>query len=655
VTDDRYALRLDGPAVSLVRTDRSEWGVGRVLVRDVETKRGVEGVGVRYRVVDGPLVLSSDEDVAVVETDTDGRAETAARMTAPGNGLLVASLADDERAHSGEDAAANAPFVVFACRTEGVVHRLFVEAEPTVSADAGEFSATVTAVDHRDRPVLSPTLRAEASFGFDTVVAGTVTNDDDGSTVTVPVDVAGEWTLSVADRTTGVATTRLLTVLPGEAEGIELLDDPDPRAESPPDEALVRATLHDAYGNALHPGRLVATVDGDPIEGWTVDTESRFPVRFDGSGVVGLVVSDTDSAIEREVRVPFVPFWVDDPGAVEVGARFRTAVHALPPRSDPFEGATLDVRFDPTQVEFVDYRASPNDPVSVVERDVLTDEGRATVEIAATNPLTAEEWSDGIPVGHVYWRCRGEGRTCVTLTGEPSTESSEATYPDLSDRLTCYTQKPQLPYQKCVCVNVIVRYRARQDQILEDQLIGIDIVREALDRLVSMSTLYECCPFVRAELHHTVLEGHEYIRILKAWKKPGPSYSATPASRADIDWLLDSKIGQRKNCINLYVWPIGVPGLAGRSKVGQPGTMMIDPAAFNTTTDVASHEFGHALGLDDETGLGSRYNVMRWRAPTGRLLRDDQCETIKDTLRRSFFGTQAYDCDGTGAPVVPTF
>jgi hypothetical protein len=46
---------------------------------------------------------------------------------------------------------------------------------------------------------------------------------------------------------------------------------------------------------------------------------------------------------------------------------------------------------------------------------------------------------------------------------------------------------------------------------------------------------------------------------------------------------------------------------------------------------------------------------MRWRAPTGRLLRDDQCETIKDTLRRSFFGTQAYDCDGTGAPVVPTF
>jgi hypothetical protein len=230
------------------------------------------GASVRYQVVDGPLELGRGRaGRRTVRTDATGSASIAATFTGRGGALVMAELVDDPT----QD-------VFFAGRSEGTVERLLLAGGPFVSADAGVVVTRVLALDHRERPVTGARLSVDAVREHDTAIRGTVRARGRRGVyeARVPVDAAGEWTVSVQDAVTRVHAERVVHVEPGGPDRIEFVGETNPRASPPYGELDLRARLVDRTGNALDPARLRCLGPAGEIRArWAGDGVAVFPVR----------------------------------------------------------------------------------------------------------------------------------------------------------------------------------------------------------------------------------------------------------------------------------------------------------------------------------------------------------------------------------------
>jgi len=104
--------------------------------------------------------------------------------------------------------------------------------------------------------------------------------------------------------------------------------------------------------------------------------------------------------------------WLADPGAVPVGATFRTVLYLDPAVGDTVSQPVVEMVFDPRTVYCAALEPPPAEdpPVSC---DVTIAIGRVTARIALRDALAAAGGGPRIAVATVKWRCVGEGETRV--------------------------------------------------------------------------------------------------------------------------------------------------------------------------------------------------------------------------------------------------
>ncbi len=577
-----------------------------VLVVDGITKTPLAGAKVSYRVLEGPMTIGPQMTTEVmVTTDTAGFATVAAQMTSRGNGLLAVELPD------GGD-----PPLVFILRTEGMVHELNLYGPPSYSSERGNVTVRIAALDHQNRPVSGAQLLLEGHVHGDHVEQGAVAEIGgglyEGGFQTL---LAGEWVLMAQDRATHVVGRRCVHVLPGLPAKIELIENPDPRAEPPYDQVIVRARLRDAHGNSLDPQRLVGKVGDAPVEGWIAGKEAWFPLQFTGHGKIGLVLADQEGTSTLEVPVTFAGIWLTNPGVIEPESSFLTEVRAVPTRGSTLSRATIQISFDPDRVTYVQVRPAEGSETQLSTSSMVQG-NQLTIEVNSEVEITALDWPEGISVCTVEWRCLAQGSGCFNVEGKMS--------PEVDGWSLCVEQKSRRENVQCICVNVI--YRNWRN---EDRRTGKLMVNQAVS--VISSNTYICCPVLIYDWNLCALNGMQWLQIMKLW-----GGKQKPSTDAEIDALLSAEdLCKEKNCINLYILPIGNPYTLGRSNIGPPGSMIIDPGAYNVQHNTAAHEFGHALGLSH---VRDSYNLMYGDLSKNHYLDRKQCEIIWRTLGN-------YPCD----------
>lgn len=603
----------DGQALILLTAGQIATDAAPVHAVDALTGEPVPGTPVRYWVLDGAMEVADGREAWTVQADDEGRASVALRLAAPGRGLVAAQAADG----SGQP-------LVFAVRTEGMAHEVAIrevrpgglapnrgapgEGRPDAGR-AGEAQVRVTVADHTGAPVSGAALIVDASSDAGTSIRGTVREMGGGVYEGVlPPLRPGLWTMAVWERGTRAAAERPLEVLPGPAAQIEVLGDPDPRADPPYDRVTVRARLLDAGGHPLDPSRLVARAGGERLAGGAVGDEARFAVRFAGSGDREVDIEDAASGLRRRAVVPFAPLWLTGRGVVEPGEEFVTGLRALPAAGRAFTRAAVQITFDAERVAWVGVVPPELPGVAPVGPPRLTG-NRLELELAAARSLPAEAWPEGLPLGGIRWRCLGEGTTCFQVEGALS--------PPVPGWMVCWEQKSAPENIRCVCVNII--YRAWH---VEDRGLGRQMARQAA-RAIAGNT-YVCCPVLRFGWDHCAITPADYLALRRLWGGALRPYYYPD----DFYALFDSGLCQKPDCINLYVFPIGNRNINGVSRASS-GTIVIDPERFQQLGNIGAHEFGHIFGLDD---LEESFNLMHRRAPHGHYLSTAQCRRIWDTL-----------------------
>lgn len=578
---------------------KAQLGVS-VLYKD-GSGSGASRAHVRFQVRVGEVRLAGKGlTEAVVATNQEGVALVDVEMAGGGYAVIVATL-------EGVDAR-----IRFAVRAPGVPDQLSVYCEPVFDATAGEVKATVIAVDCLGQPV-DANLQVALQRSVDQVVRGTAKATEKGIyQITVPTNLAGDWTLKVKDRSTRVAGERNIHIRPGPPVRIELSETvlPDPRHEPPYDRVTIRVRLVDSFGNPLDPRRISGAIDNQKLPGTPIGSSANFTVTKVGYQDVSVKFSDTGSEIQMVQDLYFAAAWMSGRGVARPGSNFTLPVYLQPPPDRSIRKATIEIRFDRERAKYVGLGkiATPGGMASVTP---LLEEDRLLLEVAFPKEISAEEFPTGIPVCGVEWTCTGPGRTCFISSATMSPSSRGWTL--------CMEQKHEIPNRRCVCTNVI--YRASHPS---DRLSGRDMVRQAMRAITAND--YQCCPHLFATIHEYEISDEEWENLGDLW------LSDEPQDWSDLQIMYDLGHGQRENCLNIYAIPIDSDSLQGYADTENNACATVDLEGFTRIHNLATHEIGHLLGLTHRSQPGNIMSPGDAPYQPGNYLATDQCRTIWEAL-----------------------
>jgi hypothetical protein len=588
----------------------------KVTVFDSKTGETMQGIQVAYKVIDGPIIFDDNNSrEMVVQTDSSGIASVDLSFTEQGSGTLVAEMVENPKER-----------VLFGGYTEGRTHSIFIKTIPCISVEPGVMIANITAMDHQGNPVENADLTIDASSKTFPALFGTIRNLGMGHYEgKIQTSQASRWTVSVQDQTTHAITYEWVHILPGKATTFRLIEPIDPRGTAPYDQVTLRAQLLDKYDNILNPSSITCLVNGKSLlPSIVTDFESRFVIASVGYSNVNVELKDGGSAVKKSLTVPFVAAWMEDPGYIQVGQKYKTKVYLQPELVRQVDKATVKVRFDGELVSYGKFTPAEIAGFPMTTQTRL-DDNILVVEVNTEKKITAKEFPQGLYIGEIDWSCQGEGSTCfgVSVAMSPQTDWWEM----------CPRQKKQVP--KCICVNIIHREGNNGDRVAGNSFNFTGPYN--LD-----DNLEECCPVITAQISLTAV--------------PAVDWDAAIAAAAGADGIIDNAsesarfssggndplrvtLGQRNNCVNFYMSPIN-PNMdthaetdVGLTNGSNSATGVINPASVALDRLIGAHEIGHALGLGDLTADGDTDNLM-FPNSNGQnaKLTEDQCRTIMSNI-----------------------
>ncbi len=567
---------------------------------------------VRFKVLKGPFVFQTNDSTEVeVATDNKGKASVEGHFTSKGFAVLVAELVEDRKAS-----------VFFRGHSEGVTDQIFIYTEPCISANPGEVTAKIVALDRHGIPITGADIHFEGAHSDDHFITGTVREIGNGTYEgTFQTHIAGSYRVMAQDLNTHVLTYTYVEILPGAPHKFEFIGDTDPRVSQPYGELLLRAQLQDEFGNGLDPGRTNCQVNGQPLSPLTVfGREARFPIRLAGFGNADVRVNDSGSSIENNLTVQFASAWIQDPGLVFTGDSFSTYLYWLPPTDRPVQKATIELTFNTKLAAYKGFRSTPEGPMNSSGAEV--ENNLVTIAIASEVPVSAKEYPDGICIGCIDWDCMEEGETCFNLVSimSPATPGWEK----------CVEQKKREENRKCLCVNII--YMPGDTAGRDAGITAAEQVETAISSIFEDGTgnVKVCCPIIEIDID---LEDDTYEMTQDEWNALNVEIGgdSTVNGIPDAVKVDASPVGKKPDCINIYMISCDSGGI---TRIGGP-TSVIDPAQVAVRDNLGAHEMGHALGLPANHGdTGGDTDNLNTPHParSGAKLTKDQCQKIWENI-----------------------
>lgn len=559
----------------------------------------VEGVNVRYSVLAGPVVFANGKRQVIARTDRLGSAAVDLRFRRRGAAVVGAAIVGGD----GET-------VLYAGVSEGVPDAIALSA-PALVAAGSSFEVEIRVRDHTGKPAGQASLELLARFGIDETVRGSIRRSRRGTyRGRLRLDQAGTWQIVCYDRATRVMGSAPVVVQPGAAAGFacvaSLHATPRPR-----NEAKLRVRLVDACGNVLDPAGVHARVGKRRLERQIAAGEVQFTLRYEGNGAVEVALRDDASRLARRETVSFPAARFGSPGLIWAGSVFRTPLCIFPDAGEPAGGASVSVRFDPTQVSFEGFTPARGVPA------VATLRGRDRI-VVATEGLGrgARDAIGGVALGTCAWRCKREGEACFTLTARMSPEKASFT--------SCETQKRNHPTK--LCLNFI--YPETDPNAAAIKKNCEEMAKKVVEVFSSAASVTACCPVLDLCVHFSPLTADD-------WKKIGAALGGA-AEIKDIGRDLGTVEGlnlrqKRPGCFNMYMIefhePAGVGPHAGVTDLGpMPRQAALD---WRGNPLNCPHELGHALMGGDHSA--DRDNVM-WHGGGGSKVDKDQCKKIFENI-----------------------
>ena len=565
--------------------------------------RAATGRKVRFTVLRGPALFADHSTTVVASTNSEGTATAQLRMTEAGSAVVAAALDD------GSAIAAS-----FRVVTDTMPWQIELWSEPAVSAEAGVITVRIAAFDFLGEPATGGQFSIEATSRIDTVITGTVTELGHGEYVgTLQTQLAGQWQITVYDENSGTRATRYVHVLPGEAERFEL-GRIDPRVAPPRNVLPLDVRLVDKFGNALDPKRIELTASAGDWTRLLHGDSARFTIRFDGLGVVPIELRDSASPVSKSEELRFHAVHLEDPGLVQVGARYGIGAHAFLPADRPVSDIRIEIRFNPALVRFAELQNADSLQTGIAIEAALASPDLLAISIKSTQPLHQRELPNGLYIGKTVWECTGEGETCFDSTAHMS-----PAHPGLG---LCFLQK-QIK-TKHVCINVI--YPSHD----LNAVVAAQTVVASIDQIFnSHAVLGRCCPAIRLRVHYCPISPANWGAVISATGDGSVDNEAEYFRVADLGFCY------RPKCFNIWMLRLrnGALGITGRGI--HRDRAVVDPDSIRSEVKAGAHEFGHALGLGHLPAHWlDPHNLMVPGAPVGHLLSPEQCDTVWRNIDR---------------------
>lgn len=589
-------------------------GAVRVAVIGALTGKPKAGVPVILTNLGGLRLENRTDEEFEVETDASGEVSVAISIDS-GFGDLAVDTPE----------ALNGP-LLFQGRSEGVSDEIYIDFPSAVVAGNGNIEGRFHAADFLGQVILGGAFEACAVLDDETLVV--VDPVEAGGGVyefSMSFERAGTYLLSVIDLDNDARGTQSLCVSPSEARQIRTIGPVDPRAAQPYGNVTLRLRLEDEFGNAIAPGRMVATGDSGEMLALSLreGDEANLVVSRAVIAHVPVRIADSGSAIGTELEIPFAAAWLSNPGFVKRGCSYQTPVYLSPPADRKVYEASIRVDFDAQQTQFSSFS-----PGTEVVSSVASGADNLLIRISHEQGWTAEQYPDGIHIGTIDWSCIAQGETCFTLTAAMSPEEEPWTF--------CIEQKEAL--ESCICINIIHPPwgKSRLKKVMKDA--------ESLPDIISSDgpdgNLEKCCPVLSVEVEDTEIPRGAFKRMRKSRGRGGGGLSHIGANHdRDLGRLYDLVADYRKpNCINIVLFPMGDnSGLDGImfKRGNKQGFGAIELRGW-IKKRLTQHEIGHALGL---THVEDKKNLM-WEGKSstsrgvGVELTPGQCVTIFQNLSK---------------------
>lgn len=600
LTAEVFRSRLGQPVPEAVR-------VAAIGVRTGDPKPGVR------------IVLSNLGGLRI-----DGHTDPESEAVTDANGEVSVDVKIEEDVG---DLAVDAPEgfgepLLFQGRSERVTDEIYVDFPSTVVAGAGKTTGQFHATSFLGEPIVQGAFDVCAVLDDETLsVADPVEKGHGIYEFAFSFKRAGEYWLQVVDLDTDERGTKPLCVLPAAPQRIRVIGPIDPRAAMPFGEATLRVRLEDEFGNALSPGRMVATVGGaETLQlGLREGDEGNLTVRMAGFGRVPLRIADSQSGVSSDLELPFQAAWLANPGLVRLGSDYETPVYLSPPADRSIQEATVRVGYDAERTAFRSFVPGA-DVVSTAEAG----DDAVQIQIASETALTAEALPDGVLIGTIGWSCIEAGETCFTVTAAMSPVEDPWTL--------CLPQKKAL--NSCICVNII------HPQFHNRRLKKVKKEAEDFAKIISSEANVEnCCPVLSVNVETKEIARSDWKRIRKSRRRGGGGLPRLgPKKDRDLGRLYELVGAYRKSdCINIVLFPIGDAGYDGVmfKRGDRQGFGAINLSGI-IKKRITQHEIGHALGL---THVEDKKNLM-WKGKrstskgVGVELTPSQCRTIFQNLSK---------------------